>query len=345
MKNRNRYWDCLDQAIDASYGGRADEALQWFDEALKADPEGAEAHNGRGEILWDASRIDEALYAFEQAIAVDAKFVTAHLNRAELLIEDLGEYVRAMTLCDELLAGHQHLPRLERAVELELYYLKAKAFYYQGDLQGSLFLIRKALKAGGEIALYRMFEGQALFESAQFQAARQVLERATVLDPESAHAAYYLGLTLEHLGEKESAAKTFEIADALDPNHYPLPTPVEEASFRRVLRGAIEDLPRSLRQHLDELSLIIETLPQADILQAGDVSPQSLGLFRGEQRRESAQLAGPDASNQIVLYRSNFEKIARNEEDLFEQLKLILKSEVGQYLGLDDVALEGLGLL
>ena len=344
MKNRNRYWDCLDQAIDASYGGRADEALQWFDEALKADPEGAEAHNGRGEILWDAARIDEALYAFEQAIAVDAKFVTAHLNRAELLIEDLGEYARAMTLSDELLAGLQHLPRLERAVELELYYIKAKAFYYQGDLLGSLFLIRKALKVGGEIALYRMFEGQALFESAQFQEARQVLERAMVLDPESAHAAYYLGLTLEHLGENDAAAKSFEVADALDPDHYPQPTPVEEASFRRVLQGAIEDLPKSLRRHFEELSLTIETLPAPDTLRTGDVSPQTLGLFQGARRRESVEPA-PDTHNQIVLYRGNFEKIARNEEELFEQLKLILKNEVGQYLGLDDVALEGLGLL
>ena len=32
-----------------------------LDEALRVHPEGAEAHNGRGEILWDDGRIDEAL--------------------------------------------------------------------------------------------------------------------------------------------------------------------------------------------------------------------------------------------------------------------------------------------
>lgn len=343
MKNRNRYWDCLDQAIDASYGGRADEALQWFDEALKADPSGAEAHNGRGEILWDAGRLEEALYAFEQAISVDAKFITAHLNRAELLIEDQGDYRRAMTLCDELLAGHRDLPRIERPVELELYYLKAKAYYYQGDLSGSLFLIRKALKVGGEVALYRMFEGQALFEAAEFQKARPVLERALVLDPDSAHAAYYLGLTLEHLGEGTAAVESFDLADSLDPDHYPRPTPVEEASFKRALRRALEDLPKSLREHLEELTLTIEQLPTLEVLSKGEVSPQTLGIFQGSPRREMNPEEG--VTNQIILYQRNFEKVARDAEELEEQLKLVLKSETGQYLGLDDVALEGLGLL
>ena len=63
--NKDRYWDCLDQAMEASYGGRVEEALAWLDEALRANPAGAEAHNGRGEILWDEGRVEEALYEFE----------------------------------------------------------------------------------------------------------------------------------------------------------------------------------------------------------------------------------------------------------------------------------------
>ena len=49
--------------MEASHGGRTEEALAWLDEALLARPEGAEAHNGRGEILWDDAKIDEALIA------------------------------------------------------------------------------------------------------------------------------------------------------------------------------------------------------------------------------------------------------------------------------------------
>ena len=61
MSEKDRYWDCLDQAMEASHGGHTEEALAWLDEALKARPGGAEAHNGRGEILWDEGKIHEAL--------------------------------------------------------------------------------------------------------------------------------------------------------------------------------------------------------------------------------------------------------------------------------------------
>ena len=130
MKNNDRYWDCLDQAMEASHGGRTEEALAWLDQALLAHPEGAEAHNGRGEILWDEGKIEEALHEFERSLQADPKFVTAHLNRAELVVEDLSEFEQAVQFCDELLAGKPELPRLDRATEAEVHYLKAKAVFY-----------------------------------------------------------------------------------------------------------------------------------------------------------------------------------------------------------------------
>ena len=70
MQNQDRYWDCLDQAVAASSGGRVDEAMAWLDEALRANPKGAEAHNGRGELFWDTGRFEEALQEFDQAVGV-----------------------------------------------------------------------------------------------------------------------------------------------------------------------------------------------------------------------------------------------------------------------------------
>ena len=104
-KDKDRYWDCLDQAMEASHGGRIEEALAWLDEALRVHPDGAEAHNGRGEILWDDGRIDEALVEFDRAILADGKFTAAHLNRIELLVEELGEFATAVRLSDELLVN------------------------------------------------------------------------------------------------------------------------------------------------------------------------------------------------------------------------------------------------
>ena len=185
MKNdKDRYWDCLDQAMEASHGGRTEEALAWLDEALKAQPDGAEAHNGRGELMWDEGRVDESLYEFERAALADPKFAAAHLNRVELLIEEIGEFEpRARAVRRDALGPQSELPRADRAFQAEVYYLKSKALFYLDDLEGAIFLVRRAIKTGSEQPVYRAFEGQLLFELGRFEETRRVLDQAVAQDP------------------------------------------------------------------------------------------------------------------------------------------------------------------
>jgi tetratricopeptide (TPR) repeat protein len=204
MLDRDRYWDCLDQAMEASSNGQTDEALAWLEEALRANPSGAEAHNSRGEILWDNNRAEEALDEFERAIEADGEYQPAHLNRIEILIEEFQEHEDALDLSDELLQD-----TLEKPIEAEVYYLKAKALFYLDDLEGALFLLRRAIKLQGEVGIYRGFEGQVLFELGNFEEARRSLERGLALEPECAHSTYHMALVMEHTGALEDAERTF----------------------------------------------------------------------------------------------------------------------------------------
>jgi len=344
MKNNDRYWDCLDQAMEASHGGRTDEALAWLDEALRAHPEGAEAHNGRGEILWDEGRVEEALHEFERSLGADPKFVTAHLNRAELLVEDLGEYEQAVQLCDELLAGHPELPRLDRSIEGEVHYLKAKAVFYLDDLEGALFLTRRAIKTAGEIPIYRAFDGQILFELGRFSDARRSLETAVALDPEAGHALYHLALVLERLGEDDEAARTFEKANALDPDHYPLPAAVEDDFFQRAIEAAVDNLPRSIREYVADVPVLVEDFPSADLLVAESVSPQILGLYIGIPRTEAEITDQSPDVTRVILFKRNLEKICRDLDDLVDQIQITVRHEIGHHLGLSEEDMERLGL-
>jgi tetratricopeptide (TPR) repeat protein len=200
-----RYWDCLDQAMQESQEGRLDEALGWLDEALRANPQGAEARNGRGEILWDRGRVDEALREFGRAADADGECLPAQLNRIEILIEEFQEQEEALELCDALLQR-----ALEPPTEAEVYYLKSKALFYLEDLEGALFLLRRAIRKNGEQGMYHGFEGQILFELGRFEDALRGLERSRALDPESAHTLYHLALVFEHLGELERAEELFD---------------------------------------------------------------------------------------------------------------------------------------
>jgi predicted Zn-dependent protease with MMP-like domain/Flp pilus assembly protein TadD len=344
MKDKDRYWDCLDQAMEASHSGRTDEALAWLDEALKADPSGAEAHNGRGEILWDDGRIHESLYEFERAIQADPKFVAAHLNRAELLIEELGEYEQAIELSDALLGGKSELPRLDRATEAEVLYIKSKALFYLDDLEGALFMVLRALKTGGEQSIYRAFEGQILFELGRFAEARERLERAVMLDADSAHAAYHLGLVLERLDAGEEAETAFARADALDPDHYALPTRIDDEAFARVVRESIDNLPRSFREHVEHVPVLVEDFPSVELITRENLSPQILGLFLGVPRTEASRTEQPADLDRVLLFKRNLEKVCRDEAELTEQIQITVRHEIGHYLGLDEDDMERLGL-
>src|SRR5262247_1206027 len=324
MNDKDRYWDCLDRAMEASHGGRTDDALAWLDEALRAQPNGAEAHNGRGEILWDEGRIDEAGYQFELATQADPKFVTAHLNRVELLIEELGEHEQAIEYCDRLLAGRDPLPRPDRATEAELLYLKSKALFYLDDLEGALFLVRRAIRVTPDVAVYRAFEGQICFELGRFDEARRRLERAVALDPE--------------------AARALQQANSLDPDHYAVPTPVNDAAFERIAGEALADLPRSIREYVEHVPVLIRDFPEPELIERDNISPQVLGLFIGVPRTEAAVTAQARDVDRVILYKKNLEKVCRTHAELVEQIQVTVKHEIGHYLGLDEDDLERLGL-
>jgi predicted Zn-dependent protease with MMP-like domain len=354
-KDKDRYWDCLDQAMEASHGGRIEEALAWLDEALRVHPDGAEAHNGRGEILWDDGRVDEALIEFDRATLADGKFTAAHLNRIELLIEELGEFGTAVRLADELLSGRSELPRPDRGLQAEVYYLKSKTLFYQDDLEGSLFLVRRAAKAGGELGLYCAFEGQVLFELGQFLESKRVLERGVAIDPDAAHTLYHLGLVLERLEDEgdeggapavglENAAQAFSRANSLEPQQFPLPIELDEAAFTRAIDEAVANLPRSIREQVEGVSIQIEDFPTLEVVRRERISPQTLGLFMGVPRTEAMMTDQPLDLDRIFLFKRNLEKICQDEEDLIEQIQITVRHEVGHYLGLDEDDLERLGL-
>lgn len=343
-KDKDRYWDCLDHAMEASHRGQTEEALVWLDEALKARPDGAEAHNGRGEILWDAGRTEDALRRFEMAIEADPKFVTACLNRAELLIEEMGCFELALGQCDMLLAGEGEAPRLDRATEAEVYYLKAKAFFYLEDLHGALFLVRRAAAVSPEIGVYRSFEGQLSFELGEFEAARDQFEQALLLDPEAAHAAYYFALVNERLGDHEVAKRAFQQAYALDPGQYRMPKPVSEEFFNRAVDEALEDLPRSIREYVDALSITVQDYPDRKMVVEEGVSPQVVGLFVGVPRTLASPSMQRDTLDQVYLFKKNLEKMCSTHAELVEQIGITVRHEIGHYLGLDEGDMERLGL-
>ena len=344
MHDQDRYSYCLDQAVQASSGGRAEEALAWLEEALKHNPGGAEAHNGRGEILWDAGRFEEALREFGDAAEDQPDFYAAQLNRVELLIEEFQQYEESLDFCDALLAES-----LDDSTEAEVYYLKAKSLFYLDDLEGALFLLRRAIQVGGEVSVYRGFEGQILFELGDFGTSRRSLEKSDALEPDTAHTLYHLALVAEHQSDYEFAEELFGRADALQAEFYPRPARIKQADFERAAEEAFRSLPDSVRKYVGNCPILIADLPEVELVRREALSPQILGLFQGTPATEpgASPTFGTELridTDRILLFKRNLEKVAGSSEELVQQIQITVKHEIGHYLGLDDDELDRLGI-
>ena len=61
QNDKDRYWDCLDQAMDASHGGRVEEALAWLEAVRGRRPADRDVLYSLATIARDAGRPGVAL--------------------------------------------------------------------------------------------------------------------------------------------------------------------------------------------------------------------------------------------------------------------------------------------
>ncbi|HVP68912.1 MAG TPA: tetratricopeptide repeat protein [Anaeromyxobacteraceae bacterium] len=97
-----------DLAAEALRAGRMQEALREYDEALKLDPDLAEAHLGRGVVLeFGFDKLDEAEVEYRRAIELKPGLADAHNDLGQLLART-GRLEQALAEFDAALAVMQY---------------------------------------------------------------------------------------------------------------------------------------------------------------------------------------------------------------------------------------------
>ncbi len=117
----------------------------------------------------------------------------------------------------------------------------------------------------------------------------------------------------------------------------------DEDTVSAVAERALGELPDRARALLRDVPIIVAELPaEADV--AGGLDPRALGLFTGTAYPDMPHVGGQPGLTQIVLFRRNIERVAEDEDELREELRVTLLHETGHFFGLDEAALEGAGL-
>ena len=250
---------------------------------------------------------------------------------------DEGKTEGARIALEALLArrpGHPDLRIVDAAVSLD-----------EGDAARALATLRGAARSA-DPALFFHLRAAAHFELVELAAARDDADRALAINPESAESHALLAKALELLGDAETADAHFRFARELDPERFPLPLEVDDAEFDALVESSLLELPPEVRKHLAELPVLVEAMPDVEMLRAEKppISPDVLGLFVGRHLLERTTSDLPGAPGTIHLFRRNLLRACADREELAREVRITVQHEVGHLLGLDEDDLERWGL-
>ncbi|MEO0514665.1 MAG: metallopeptidase family protein [Planctomycetota bacterium] len=129
----------------------------------------------------------------------------------------------------------------------------------------------------------------------------------------------------------------------------------ERDEFDRLLDGEVEALPPAIFELLDEVPLIVDDEPSAELLQSLGMTPGEddlCGLHDATPFTEQSVEHGFEMPGQIMLFRGPIQRLAAEISDesggrfgreLRRQIHITLLHEIGHHFGLEEDDLQRLG--
>jgi predicted Zn-dependent protease with MMP-like domain len=253
---------------------------------------------------------------------------------------DRGELDTALSFCDRVLGQNPDHPGA--------LYLSAEALHERGEFAEAEQRYRRCTLLVPDHPLSWSGLAVALFDQLRFDESVAMAHRALRVDDANAEAYYVRALRRERNGDERGAQRDYRRAWRLDPERYPAPVALDDATIEAVVTEAIAASHESIRQALANVPILLEELPSDEVCRSFDPprSPTDIvGLFSGPSmvdRNTDDPWSHMPAT--ITLYRKNLERLAFDHERLLDEVRVTLLHEIGHYLGLSEEDLEARGL-
>ena len=164
------------------------------------------------------------------------------------------------------------------------------------------------------------------------------------LDPlDEAEARQLLGLACDEKGDRKGMVKEWLAVLRLDAaNEDPKPL-MSAKRFQKVAAAAIDELPEEILAHLQNVPIFVEDRPSEALVLEG-LDPRTLGLFHGIAMPDQSVLGAGPEPGLIHLFQRNLERVANDEDDLAEQIRITVLHETAHYFGADEDDMHRFGL-
>jgi predicted Zn-dependent protease with MMP-like domain len=116
----------------------------------------------------------------------------------------------------------------------------------------------------------------------------------------------------------------------------------EDMTFEDLVAEALDSLPDEIARAMQNVEVVVEDEPPAEMLEGLPRGATLLGLYHGVPltNRERYDRALPD---KISIYRGPIERLARTPERIREQVRRTVIHEVAHHFGIDEARLHELG--
>jgi predicted Zn-dependent protease with MMP-like domain len=116
-------------------------------------------------------------------------------------------------------------------------------------------------------------------------------------------------------------------------------------AFEHLVAEALDDLPASIQEKLDNVDVVIEDWPDRDTLRkAGLRHPaQVLGFYHGVPQTKRTHRYGLVMPDKISIYQKPIEMRCRTVEQVRATVRHVVRHEIAHHFGLDDDRLRDLG--
>jgi tetratricopeptide (TPR) repeat protein len=258
--------------------GKMTEALELYQQALRIDPDDAEAHCNLGAALAQTGKIKEAIAQYELALQIRSEYAEANCNLGVALAqtgkieEAIAQYELALQIRSEYAEAHNNLgfalaqigkieeaiAQYEQALRIKPDYIDAHnnlglALEKLGRTPEAIELFQQALRIDPDSVTAHVDLGNALLAQGKPDDAIRNYEQALRINPNDAKAHYNFGLALAQVGRAPEAIEQWEQTLRINPNdadaHYNL-------GFALALAGrgpeAMEQWKQTLRTNPDD---------------------------------------------------------------------------------------------
>lgn len=253
---------------------------------------------------------------------------------------DEGDAHRALKICRQVLDAVPDHPGAT--------FLSGEAQRNLGDLERAEAHYRQVVALTPDHSHSWSALASVLFEMLRFDEAHAAALRSIRLDPANAEAYYVRALLRERRDDLGGARRDYLRAARLDPDAYPAPLELDDATVEAVVEEVLRVMHPSIRAYLANVAILLEEVPDEDLCLEFDppASPSELlGYYTGTSLPErSFDNPWTNLPSAIVLFRRNLERIAWDRDRLIEELRITVFHEVGHFLGLDEDDLAERGL-